>query len=177
MSQSTTPRSGNSLRVARGVAIVSAVVASVHLTGCAAPGAGGYGPSALGGVSSPSMGYQTPAPQPVGRIVSIEQLVVGAESQTGIGAVAGAVLGGAAANHIGGGRGRTVSTVIGAVGGAVAGSAIESGMNRQLGQRIYVQFQDGSRAVVVQPADPRLAVGISARIVGEGPSARVVPHP
>ena len=73
-------------------------------------------------------------------------------SQSGVGAGAGAIVGGIAGSAVGGGNGAAIATVLGAVVGGVAGNAIERDSTRQNGVEIIVQLRDGQRRGVVQAA-------------------------
>ena len=73
-------------------------------------------------------------------------------SQSGVGAGAGAIVGGIAGSAVGGGNGAAVATVLGAVVGGVAGNAIERDSTKQNGVEIIVQLRDGQRRAVIQSA-------------------------
>jgi outer membrane lipoprotein SlyB len=107
-------------------------------------------------------------------------------SQSGVGAGAGAIVGGIAGSTIGGGSGAAVATVLGAVVGGVAGNAIERDSTRQNGVEIVVQLRNGQRRAVIQgatadawmPGDPAIVIvsGSNARVaraphVGQPPPA------
>ncbi|MGA9753073.1 MAG: glycine zipper 2TM domain-containing protein [Acidobacteriota bacterium] len=70
--------------------------------------------------------------------------------QTGVGPMAGAVIGGAAGNAVGGGNGQIITTVAGALLGGLAGAAAEEGASRQEGQQITIHMDDGRLIAVVQ---------------------------
>jgi outer membrane lipoprotein SlyB len=105
-------------------------------------------------------------------------------SQSGIGAGAGAIVGGIAGSAVGGGSGAAVASVLGAVVGGVAGNAIERDSTRQNGVEIIVQMRDGQRRAVIQgvtadawaPGDPVIVIvtGGNARIA-RAPQAAPVP--
>jgi outer membrane lipoprotein SlyB len=105
-------------------------------------------------------------------------------SQSGIGAGAGAIVGGIAGSAVGGGSGAAVASVLGAVVGGVAGNAIERDSTRQNGVEIIVQMRDGQRRAVIQgvtadawaPGDPVIVIvsGSNARIA-RAPQAAPVP--
>ena len=105
-------------------------------------------------------------------------------SQTGVGAGAGAIVGGIAGSAIGGGNGAAIATVLGAVVGGVAGNAIERDSTTQNGVEIIVQMRDGQRRAVIQgvtadawtPGDPVIMIvtGGNARIA-RAPQAAPVP--
>lgn len=62
----------------------------------------------------------------------------------GIGAVAGAVLGGVLGHQVGGGNGRKLATVAGAVGGGFAGNEVERRTRTTTSYEIRVRMEDGS---------------------------------
>jgi outer membrane lipoprotein SlyB len=105
-------------------------------------------------------------------------------SQSGVGAGAGAIVGGIAGSAIGGGNGAAIATVLGAVVGGVAGNAIERDSTTQNGVEIIVQMRDGQRRAVIQgvtadawaPGDPVIVIvsGSNARIA-RAPQAAPVP--
>ena len=105
-------------------------------------------------------------------------------SQSGVGAGAGAIVGGIAGSAIGGGNGAAIATVLGAVVGGVAGNAIERDSTTQNGVEIIVQMRDGQRRAVIQgvtadawaPGDPVILIvsGGNARIA-RAPQAAPVP--
>lgn len=73
----------------------------------------------------------------------------GDRHSSGVGAVAGAVIGGLLGNQVGGGNGKKVATVAGAVAGGVAGNRIEKN-RRGSSYEVVVQMDDGRRIVVQQ---------------------------
>jgi outer membrane lipoprotein SlyB len=73
-------------------------------------------------------------------------------SQSGIGAGAGAIVGGIAGSAVGGGNGAAIATVLGAVVGGVAGNAVERDSTRQNGVELILQLRDGQRRAVIQSA-------------------------
>jgi len=64
---------------------------------------------------------------------------------SGVGAAAGALLGGVLGHQVGGGNGKTLATIAGAVGGGLAGNAVEQNKNTTSGYEIIVRMEDGSR--------------------------------
>ena len=111
-------------------------------------------------------------------------------SQSGIGAGAGAIVGGIAGSAIGGGNGAAIATVLGAVVGGVAGNAIERDSTTQNGVEIIVQMRDGQRRAVIQgvtgdawaPGDPVIVIVTDgnariARAPQAAPAAPAYPAP
>jgi outer membrane lipoprotein SlyB len=95
-------------------------------------------------------------------------------TQSGAGTIAGGVVGGIAANTIGGGHGRALATAAGAIGGALLGTAIEESATGVDGLEITVELDNGEIIAVVQGADVPFYVGDRVRIVrGAGGLIRV----
>lgn len=65
-------------------------------------------------------------------------------SASGLGAAAGAVLGGWLANQMGSGDGKNLSTILGVLGGTWAGNMLEKQLRQDTGYRIDVRMADGS---------------------------------
>lgn len=84
-----------------------------------------------------------------GTVESVQPVSIQA-TPTGVGPMAGAVIGGAAGNSIGGGNGQIISTIGGAILGGLAGAAVENNASRQNGQQITVRMDDGRLLAVVQ---------------------------
>ncbi|MDY0291734.1 MAG: glycine zipper 2TM domain-containing protein [Desulfuromonadaceae bacterium] len=86
-------------------------------------------------------------------------------TQSGAGTVAGGVMGGIAANTIGGGHGRALATAAGAIGGALIGTAVEEGVTKVDGLELTVELDNGEIVAVVQAADVPFYVGDRVRLV------------
>ena len=118
-----------------------------------------------------------PAPQPVpvapvcavcGRVEAVRPIQKSAPA-TGLGAVAGGVLGAVLGNQIGGGSGRAVATVAGAVGGGYLGNTIEKKTRTETTYDIVVRMDDGS----VRHFHRAQAVAVGTPVVVEGGSFRL----
>lgn len=97
-----------------------------------------------------------------GVIESIRELPQRAES-SGLGALAGGVLGAALGHNIGGGRGKDIATVAGMIGGAMAGNSIERSSRNGPAAQAVIRMDDGSTRVV--PTDNgRLHTGDRVRL-------------
>ena len=92
---------------------------------------------------------------------------------TGLGAVGGAVVGGALGNQVGKGNGRTAMTVLGAIGGGVAGNEVEKRMRSETVYEVQVRMDDGSVRTVTQKTAPTPG----ARVVVEGDTLRTTRAP
>jgi outer membrane lipoprotein SlyB len=98
--------------------------------------------------------------------------------QTGVGPVAGAVIGGAAGNAVGGGTGQVMTTVAGALLGGLAGAAAEEGASRQEGQQITIHMDDGRLIAVVQAGKIAFSPGERVQVLtASDGTTRVEPAP
>ena len=102
-------------------------------------------------------------------------------SQSGIGAGAGAVVGGVAGSSTvghGGSPESVIAGVLGAVAGGVIGNAVERGGTRQQGLEIIVQLRNGERRAIVQAqgAEP-IAPGDAVVLITTGGHTRVTRAP
>jgi outer membrane lipoprotein SlyB len=106
--------------------------------------------------------------QPASRIGTVESIrsQTVENSNTAIGTIGGALVGGLLGNQIGSGRGRTAATVVGAAGGAYAGNRMSSGSS--LVWIIGVRYDDGSLATIQQSASPGLRIGDRVRVTNNG---------
>ena len=106
--------------------------------------------------------------QPASRIGTVESIrsQTVENSNTAIGTIGGALVGGLLGNQIGSGRGRTAATVVGAAGGAYAGNRMTSGSS--LVWIIGVRYDDGSLATIQQSASPGLRIGDRVRVTNNG---------
>jgi len=130
------------------------------------------GASSQGGYaqSQPAMQQQplrTAAPvcASCGRVESV-QAVQQAAPATGVGAVAGGVLGAVVGNQVGKGNGRAAATVLGAVGGGYVGHKVEERTRTQTVYQIAVRMEDGSVRRFTRAQPP--AVGTPVVLQGKG---------
>jgi len=184
--QSRAPQSGASAPAELAVASAPPRGAAVEPNPSAAPAAQSNLPRGLGAVraaAAPSASPVNAAPQPAahpqpvrtaapapvctvcGRVESVDAVQQGAPA-TGVGAVAGGVLGAVVGNQIGKGSGRTAATVLGAVGGGYVGHKVEERTRTQTVYQIAVRMEDGSvrRFTRAQPT----AVGTPVVLQGKG---------
>ena len=119
--------------------------------------------------AGPSDLQRTAARAPVcatcGRVESV-QAVQQAAPATGVGAVAGGVLGAVVGNQIGKGSGRTAATVLGAVGGGYVGHKVEERTRTHTVYQVAVRMDDGSVRHFTR-AQPT-AVGTPVVLQGKG---------
>lgn len=98
-----------------------------------------------------------------GRIESVNAVQEQGQG-SGVGVVAGAVVGGLLGNQIGGGNGRKLATVAGAVGGGYAGNEVEKRVRSTSSYRVNVRMEDGSVRSFKETTD-NWRVGDRVRIV------------
>lgn len=117
--------------------------------------------------ASNSYAQQTAQARPIchdcGRVESV-QAVQEQGQASGVGVVAGAVLGGVLANQIGGGSGRKIATAAGAVGGGFAGNEVEKRARATTSYRVHVRMEDGTARSFRQTTD-NWRIGDRVRIV------------
>ncbi len=101
-------------------------------------------------------------------VVESVQAVTRKGQASGVGAVAGGVLGAAVGNQFGHGNGRAAMTVLGAVGGGAAGNEIEKRAKSTTVHVVKVRMDDGSLRSIEQAASAR----IGERVVVEGNKLR-----
>ncbi len=89
-----------------------------------------------------------------------------AAKPSGVGAVAGAIVGGVLGHQVGGGDGKKVATVAGALGGAYAGNAIEGKTRSTTSYRVSVRFEDGHHDSYSYAQEPGMSVGDQVRAEG-----------
>lgn len=147
-------------RIAAGLAIAG----MAGLVGCASDlGGDSYERAEARGVMTVRFGEVTTV-----RPVKLE----GTES--GVGTLSGAAIGGIAGSSVGGGKGSAVAAVIGAVAGGIAGSAIENNTTRKLGVEITVKLDNGQYiAVVQQEGGENFQLGERVRILDGNGTTRV----
>jgi len=99
-----------------------------------------------------------------GRVLSVQAIQQEAPS-SGVGMVAGAVLGGVLGNQVGGGNGRKIATVAGAVGGGYAGNEIEKRSRSTTTYQVRVRMEGGEVRTFPYAQQPAWHVGDRIRIV------------
>ena len=86
-------------------------------------------------------------------------------SATGLGAVAGGIMGYAIGGTIGQGSGTGVARAAGVIAGALAGAAVEEGASHRDALEITVQLDNGEVVAIVQAADEPFDVGDRVRVL------------
>ena len=84
---------------------------------------------------------------------------------SGVGAVAGALIGGVIGNRFGAGNGRALSTAAGAVGGGFAGNAIEKHGNGTVSYQVSVRMDNGKMRTFTYAAQPGWNPGDRVQVV------------
>ncbi len=105
-----------------------------------------------------------PACKDCGVIESVNE-VEKAGDGSGLGAVAGGVVGAIAGKQVGGGRGRNVMSVVGALGGAYAGHQIEKNARKVNSYDVTIRFDDGSTRTLSHSTLPAWRAGDRVRLV------------
>lgn len=117
-----------------------------------------------------NQGYHAPVTQnraiceSCGRVESI-QVHQEAAQPSGLGVVAGAVLGGVLGNQVGGGNGRKLATVAGAVGGGYAGNEVEKRTRSTTSYQVRVRMEDGRLRSFPYSEQPGWNVGDRVRVM------------
>jgi outer membrane lipoprotein SlyB len=114
--------------------------------------------AALGGCAQqPSYQVVNTPMARTGTVESVREMVE-QKDPSGLGIIAGGLIGGGLGSLVGGGTGRTVATVVGALGGGYVGNQVEKGQT-QVSYQIGVKYDDGSWATVRQSAPTGLRIG------------------
>ncbi len=106
-----------------------------------------------------------------GRVESVQAVQQPAQP-SGVGIVAGAVLGGVLGNQVGGGNGKKLATVAGAVGGGYAGNEIEKRTRATTTYQVRVRMEDGSTQTFPQSNQDGWRTGDRVRVVNGTLTAR-----
>ncbi len=99
-----------------------------------------------------------------GRVESVRAVQIAAQP-SGVGIVAGAVLGGVLGNQVGGGNGKKLATVAGAVGGGYAGNEIEKRTRKTGAYEVSVRMEDGKMRTFPYDHQPNWSAGDRVRVV------------
>lgn len=89
---------------------------------------------------------------------------------TGVGAVAGGVLGAVVGHQMGGGNGKKAMTVIGAVGGGLAGNEVEKRARGDTVYQVRVRMDDNSERTIEQAEAPH----VGARVEVQGSTLKAL---
>ena len=99
-------------------------------------------------------------------------------SQSGVGTVGGAVIGGIAGSNVGGPRTSGIVGIVGAIAGGLIGNAVERDATQQQAIEILVQLKNGDRRSVIQGVGSEtFAAGDPVIMVTTGGRVRVMRAP
>lgn len=129
-------------------------------------------------VAKPAPKAVKPAPEPVRvaavcgycGVVEAVDAVQRKGQGTGVGVVAGGVLGAAVGNQMGHGNGRAAMTVLGAVGGGLAGNEVEKRARAETVYQVRIKFDDGTVRTIEQVTAPK----VGARVEMQGDKLKTV---
>jgi outer membrane lipoprotein SlyB len=127
------------------------------------------GSTSSSGTAYPQSTSASTAYSGYGVVQSIELVKVNntgiAGSGIGVGTIAGAVVGGIVGNQMGGGQGKTATTVIGAAGGAYAGHELEKRSQQQSdAYKFSIRMDNGSYQTLTQTSSADIRVGDRVQI-------------
>ena len=111
----------------------------------------------------PPLAQSAPVCAVCGKVVSVRSVEAEAPP-SGVGVVAGAVVGGLLGNQVGGGSGRTLATVAGAVGGGYAGNEIEKRTRKAVAYEVDVQLETRERQTFRFDTQPPWKAGDRVRV-------------
>lgn len=87
---------------------------------------------------------------------------------SGVGIVAGGVLGGVIGHQIGSGRGNTVATIAGAGLGAVAGNQVEKNVNTKTSWNVSIRMDNGTVRTFYYSTAPSVVAGDRVKLIDGG---------
>jgi len=87
---------------------------------------------------------------------------------SGVGMVAGGVLGGVVGHQIGSGRGNTVATIAGAGLGAVAGNQVEKNTKTKTSWSVSIRMDNGALRTFNYSSQPAVVAGDRVKLVDGG---------
>lgn len=121
--------------------------------------------------AAPPVAAAAPACIDCGKVLEVRTVEIAAKP-SGVGVVAGAVVGGLLGNQVGGGNGKKLATVAGAIGGGFAGNEIEKRSRKTLHYEVDVRMQDGQTRVFTYEAEPAWRAGDPVKVVNGELAAR-----
>jgi len=142
-------------------ASILVAAAALGLAGCSTPG----DPNRTTYPETTS--YPNPPAQEVSRYGYVESIeTVTPQAGPGVGAIGGAIAGGALGTQVGSGSGRTAATIGGAVVGGVVGHQVEQRMRGAQGVEYHfrVRMDDGSYQTFRKETHDNIRVGDRVRI-------------
>ena len=132
----------------------------------------GCAPSLSGRVYSREEARQVQTVQE-GTVIAVREVLIEG-TRTGIGAVAGGVMGYVLGETVGSGSGKDIARAAGTIGGAGAGAVIEEKATQRPALEITVMLDNGQTIAIVQEVDEQFSPGDTVRVMrGTGGTARV----
>ncbi len=119
----------------------------------------------------PPLAQAAPICASCGKVLGV-RTVESEAKPSGVGVVAGAVVGGLLGNQVGGGTGRTLATVAGAVGGGYAGNEIEKRTRKGVAYEVDVQLETRERQSFRFDTEPPWHAGDRVKVVNGTLAAR-----
>ena len=111
----------------------------------------------------------------LGTVLAVRPVEIAGQG-SGIGAIGGALAGGAIGHQVGNGNGQKLATVMGALAGLMGGQALEGSAAKEAGLLVTVRLDGGQVLAITQAADVQLAVGERVQVLaGRDGKARVLP--
>jgi outer membrane lipoprotein SlyB len=105
-----------------------------------------------------------PVCESCGKVTAV-RTVEHAAKPSGVGVVAGALLGGVLGNQVGGGGGKTLATVAGAAAGGFAGNEVEKRTRKTSTYEVDVMMEDGASRTYPFEALPGWKAGDKVRVI------------
>lgn len=121
-------------------------------------------PQAMTGQPVPPVAQAAAVCEICGKVEGVRTVEV-ATKPSGVGVVAGAVVGGLLGNQVGGGTGKTLATVAGAVGGGYAGNEIEKRTRKGTSWEVDVRMENGEKKSFRYEAQPSWRAGDRVKVV------------
>lgn len=167
---SNTPHPISLARLLTCAAMLAATLSAAQTVRAATQTATSAGAASTSASTSSSTSASTPAASTstkaarLGTVTDVREVQVKGHG-SGVGVVAGAVVGGLLGNQIGRGSGNTIATVGGAVAGGYAGNEVEKNVNKHTRFKTTVKFEDGSAHDFTLAQ--RYAVGARVQVSGK----------
>lgn len=155
--------------------VTIACTALLALGGCATNPMTGTGVPQASAQGYTVSGAQSIQAVQLGVVLAVRPVEIAAQG-SGIGAIGGALAGGAIGHQIGSGNGQKLATIAGALAGLVGGQAVEGASAKEAGVLVTVRLDGGQVLAITQAADLQLTVGERVQVLaGRDGKARVLP--
>ena len=149
--------------------------ALLTLGGCATNPMTGTGVPQASAQGYTVSGAQSVQAVQLGTVLAVRPVEIAGQG-SGIGAIGGALAGGAIGHQIGNGNGQKLATIAGALAGLMGGQALEGSVAKESGLLVTVRLDRGQVLAITQADDVQLAVGERVQVLaGRGGKARVLP--